>query len=684
MTEKQQMKQRAIAILSEKLASEEALCRLSKIDDRVLSYFEDLRDHSGVELGDENDWHNLWEILGAIKFLRILETYPFDYERVRRIIYMREGDWHKEGKKWVHDGGGLKVPSTRGSQVFRWLPYQTLILASIFGPHAWIDTQVENGTRDLLPTEREGEGGTIEDYRQLCTDYTLFAPRKVDKTGISAYISMIYFMEGDENSEIADCANSADQAKILYKRTQDLIRQVDPRERNIRFTAKETNWLPRNITGRSAVLMALSAGAKTKDGLFAQLCCRDEFGSAGYVKGHSDMGALVNTIDSSMGPRREPMDVTTTTAGTIQSGPFKDRLDVLLNELEEEIAYFEGSKQPTLDSDRWLGLFLRPDMWETDEEFLFASKTIRKKINPGLGIIVQHAFYDKEIAETLRDVSKKGETTAKLFNLYSTDRVSDWIRPTEVRDLQQSVRPEELTKSKGWMCFCGIDVAGANADGSALGDLYAHTYFFVNTVERGEHGEPKTFACMDAWISEESVKQSPNEELLRKWASEGWLHIVTGKVVEPSVPVNRIAHLAGLVPDESGQLPQDAVLFTAFLYDPYSARIPINDLSAWVYSQGADPSQIVIPCRQNFATFSGPCGELEYMIRAKNPWIHFSDSPLWPWEAGGMYLAESTDGMGNKKPVKKSEHTKIDNWIALLMAIHGWDIYEGKVQPSDS
>ena len=45
-----------------------------------------------------------------------------------------------------------------------------------------------------------------------------------------------------------------------------------------------------------------------------------------------------------------------------------------------------------------------------------------------------------------------------------------------------------------------------------------------------------------------------------------------------------------------------------------------------------------------------------------------------------MVLDVSTDGMENKKPVKRgNRQDKIDNWICLLMAERGYDIYMDKL-----
>lgn len=88
----------------------------------------------------------------------------------------------------------------------------------------------------------------------------------------------------------------------------------------------------------------------------------------------------------------------------------------------------------------------------------------------------------------------------------------------------------------------------------------------------------------------------------------------------------------------------------------------------------------MLPCRQNYATFNPLVLEIDYMVKNNPPLIHFSQNPLWPWQAGNMVLDVSTDGMENKKPVKRgNRQDKIDNWICLLMAERGYDIYMDKL-----
>ena len=681
MTDQQTQKKAAIEMLRSQVPVQRE--QLAAIDARLLEYYTDLCEHSGWAADDANDWHNLYELLSALKLLRIMRTYPIDTAKVQQVIRLREGEWHREGTIWKYDSGGLLLPGTRGATHYRWMPYQVFILTAMYGANAWIDTEVPVGMRELLPTEREGVNGTIEDLRRLCTDFTFYAPRKTDKTGLSAYNNFLYFMLEDADAEIYCCANSQTQSKLLYDRTQMLIRQMDPEGRRIRFTASQTNWKPGQI--RSAQLWALSAGGKTKDGLFAQLCCADEYGSAGYVNGNSDMGALVNVVLSSMGPRREPMMFTSTTAGTIKTGPFVDKLEGMKRELLKELSLPptppegkgdslpptppEGKGVLQSPNDRWMILPLCPDDWQIEDEYLLTNTTVRRKVNPALGVIVQNSFYEQKVASSRLDPLEKVETLTKLFNVYQNNKVTDWVKAEEIREVQVERRIDDCIDSEGWEVYVGSDFSKGD-------DLNGNSYLAVRWRE--DIGEMEFFADMDAYMSEEAVNDSPVRELLLKWAREGWLHIVPGKTFDPAVAVNRIVEL-----NDKG------VNFFGFGYDPYNAKTVINALTQWVVSDlGLDPKKLIRPVRQNFATYSPAVKEFDYMLRRgvqtqdgkthPSPMIHFSMNPLWPWEFSNCVLMESTDGMENMKPVKASSAAscKVDNVQMLLSALILYDANE--------
>lgn len=608
--------------------------QLITIDSRLLEYYEGLVHQSGYNEG-EPDYHNLHEILGGLKLLRLMKTYNFNLPKVHQVIRLREGEWKQDDNGvWKHVRGGLKNPGTTGETYYMWQPFQVFIWAATYGPMALINTEVSAGSRELLETETE-IGSLIYDMRRLCTDFTYFGPRKTDKTGLSAYNSFLFFMLEDANSEIYCCANSAQQSNLLYKRTQKLIRQMDPNERRIRFTNTETNW--REGQPRQAELWKLSAGGKTKDGLFGQLCCADEYGSAGYVAGRSDMGNLVNVVLSSMGPRREPMMFTTTTAGTIDKGPFIDKLINIKIALEKEVDYAEGRSKPTLENDRWMCILLQPDDWELDEEILFNKLDIRHKVNPMLGVTVQHAFYDQAVADSRLDPLKKLETKTKLFNVYSSDAVQDWIKPDQIRRLQRDLRVDDCIGSDGWNVYVAFDFSHGD-------DFDAISYLCYNTHTH------QYFADCDAWVNEDAYNTSPYHQLYVKWHEDGWLQVSPGRTVKPSLPIARIMEL-----DAKG------INFICFGYDSYQSKEPILLLNQWLYDKYniSKPEGWVVPVSQTFGNYNPAVQKIDYGIDEVVD-LTFSQSPLWPFEFGNCVLEEDSR-YGNKKPLKRSATCKVDN-----------------------
>lgn len=661
MERQKELKLKAIEMLKKQVPLQSH--QLQELDNRLLEYYQDLIDHSSIEPDDPNDWHCLWELLAALKLLRLFRHYVLDIPKMHQVIRLREGEWHQEGNIWKHDRGGLLLPGNNGETYYRWLPFQIFVLAAMYGANAWVDTEVPNGTRELLPSEREGENGTIEDLRRLCVDFTYFLPRKSDKTGLSAYNNFLYFMLEDADSEIYCCANSQSQSRLLYDRTVSLIRQMDPQGRRIRFTSTSTNWKPGQI--RSAQLYALSAGGKAKDGLKAQLCCADEFGSAPYVNGKSDMGVLVNVVLSSMGPRRNPMIFTSTTAGNIITGPFIDKLNSMKNDLLNELDIEEPKVHDgrlLSPGDRWMILPTMPDEWQLDEETLLSSVAVRKKVNPTLGIITQNAFYEQAVADSRLDPLKKMETISKLFNVYTFSKVDEWIKPDVIRGLQVEGRKvDDCKASDGWVVFCGMDFSMGD-------DLYAHGYLCVN-VSTGD-----LFADLDAWITQETLEKISIRALYEKWIADGWLHVCPGSVIDTEVPVNRIISLT-----------QGGVNIMRIGFDPYRSPDPVNMLKAWVHSLGLKPDEYVVPVSQTNATYNQPTEQLTQIVKHPRGSLRFSANPLWPY-CFGCCVLEKDNRMENKKPVKRnpgSDACKVDPIQALLSAWICWNRVEGSEIQTD-
>lgn len=502
--------------------------------------------------------------------------------------------------------------------------------------------------------------GTIYDLRRLCTEFTFYTPRKTAKTQLAAFIGFLFFMNFDENNEVYCCALSQDQSKILFNRIYNLVHQMDPREQRIRFTASQLNW--KHGQFRSASVTALSAGGKAKDGLFAGACLADEFGSSEYVNGSSDMGKLVSVVESSMGPRREPMTFISTTAGIIQQGPFIDKLASIRLILEKEL---DHEAVHPLSEDRQTCLLLQPDDWEmNNEEYLLTSREVRQKVNPMLGIIVQNSFYDDEIARARQNPEKMNEVVTKLLNVYKSARVSQWMTGDKIRPLQRKRSLTECKYERGYNIYVGIDCGGRD-------DLFALSYLAVNYNESST-AENRFFADMDAWITEAALNKSPNRELYLVWVKRGWLHVCPGEVFNSDFAIDRLLALHA-----------EGLNMVKFGYDPAKSIQPINTIKAWLQTLGLNAQsikQMVIPVSQGGMTMTPLIIQLESMILDVQPWIRFSANPMWAWQFGNCGLWAGKDGTSTLRQLKKMlASLKIDNIHALLDALYCFNLAEGNL-----
>ena len=427
----------------------------------------------------------------------------------------------------------------------------------------------------------------------------------------------------------------------------------------IRSTQTVIDWKQQYKSIRDTSVRPLSAGGKTKDGMFAQLCCADEFGSAPYTNGKSDMLSLVNVIQSSMGPRREPMTFITTTAGTISTGPFIEKLGAIHNVLLNELAIDKGEAVPDFESDRRLCLCLEPDEWECEESTILSKRSLRKKVNPMLGLIVQNASYDGWISEARNDQTKMPELIAKYFNHYQTGRVTTWIKAEQVRPLQREMRIDDCTKDKGWVIFGGLDFSQGN-------DLHTGSWLAARKHPSGRGTE--FFADFDAWIKESTLNQSSIRPLYEQWIAQGWLHVSTGEIFQPSLFIQRLDELI-----------KKGCQFMYFGYDKYQSKDPINTLKAYLQTTWgiANPDPYIQVVSQLNSEFNAPTDDLFAAMFAPQPFISFSNNPMWPWCFGNAAL--EIDGRDNKRPVKRSQSDscKVDPVQAIIMALDLYERYEG-------
>ena len=643
--------------------------RLTAIDDRLTAYIDDA-------LSSEASHANLYELLGIRKVLRLMDSYELNGERVQMVIRAIEGQW-KNGK---HLKGGLKFDTPRGHMHVRLMAYQVWSLFGIYGFLTEVDMERPYHEGDeLLPSEFVRDG-RVWDKRRLCTEAHIFQTRKSGKTEWGGAVDFVEAtILGPANAQVLICANSRDQAKIAYKAIKQFAAQVDPSCLNrmggkyFRLTADEMNWQPGHK--RTGEIKVMSAGGKTKDGLYGSVVHADEHGQSGYVNNSSDMQRLVEVCWGSTGPRREKLLLHTTTAGLVTEGPYKNQLTMVQQSLLTELQHPLGQPCRTMD-DKWFAFLLQLDPWEQDYTLeQLDNPDLFRKVNRSIGTTVQPTYYRERLHDASLNEDTKKEVLTKDFNIWQTGRVVEWIKGDRIRTLQRKGSINDCTYDQGWRVFVGMDFSSGQ-------DLFAITYLAVNYTPGRTSMRGLMFADTEAWVLEEELKQSPNRALYETWIAEGWLKVCPGEVFDSMLAMSALAsHLFYPKEDGTPDLQRMRLDIVGFGYDPAQSKSPINNLQAWLQSLGIQNEaikQMVIPVSQSAMTMNPIVGHLEEMILAPEPWVEFSESPLWPWCFGNCGVELGRTDL--RRIVKGGTLSgKIDPVAALLDATYLFDLAEGRV-----
>lgn len=631
--------------------------RLNECDPRLMEYIDDA-------ISNNASHSNFYELLGIRKELRLMDSYSLDIPRVQRTLRAIEGKW-ENGR---HVKGGLKFSTPRGAMHVRLMPFQTWLIWCIYAFK--VDVSMEREYHDgdqLLPTEWVKDG-IVWDTRRLTQEAHWFLTRKSGKTELGAAVDFVEVcFLGDVNGQALIATNSAEQSRIAFKAIKEFAMQVDPTCSNrmggkfFRLTRNEMNWQPGNKM--KGEIKCMAAGKTPKDGLYASVVHADEHGQAGYVNGRSDMQAAVDTCYGSTGPRREKLLLHTTTAGRIQNGPYKQKLEQVEASLEQEMNYPLGEPHRT-EEDVWTAFLLQLDKPEiTDDLTKLDDPELFKKVNRSIGVTVQPTYYRERLHEaTTGTEDTKQEVLTKDLNCWQQGRVQKWITGDQMRHLQrEGMRIDNCTADQGWVVFVGLDFS-LGGDWSGPGWLAARKHPSGRGTE--------FFADCDMWISEEEYETSPLHPLYEQWVRDGWMHLSPGKTFQPELFVNRLDELI-----------RKGVQFMYFGYDKYKSKIPINVLKS--YLQGRlgiqNPEPYVQVVSQLNSEFNGPTEDLYNAMFATAPFLNYSASPLWPFCFSNAML--EIDNRENRRPVKanQSASCKVDPIQCIIMALDLYERYEGSL-----
>lgn len=463
---------------------EKARERLGMLDERIGIYIRGIL--------EEPEVHNVYEVAGVAKFLRLLASYAIDVKRARDFIDFYES---------------IEFTGMDGARRYRMTPVQAFQFTSIF-----------------LFLRSDG--------LRLVRDVILFVPRKFGKTTSVAALAVYELLFGAYNAEAYIAANSEQQSGICFNEAKNIIGQIDKGGRHFRTTMSEISYKPHSRLKKRSKLCRLTAGGRTKDGANASLFVYDEYAAARYIKDRSEGAELYNVMTSSMGTRLEHLTVVITTASRVTSGPF----EVMLNSAKEDLL------EDSFEMDSLFASIFCPEPWMTHEDY--GKETTWRMCNPHIGVTIQDGYYADEWKMAQRDPEKMREYLCKYLNVFLSSAVKDWIPADDIRRRQVGSGLDYLTGETDCSGIMGLDFSRGDDFNCAV------TMICFESWQRDpESGlEYRYLFDVDAWISSKTLEEHQNRRLYQRWVDQGWLRVSPGSVVDERLVVDRTADICTRVP----------------------------------------------------------------------------------------------------------------------------------------
>lgn len=523
-----------------------------------------------------------WVVLACKRHVRDMAAsitpgfaYHFDPAKAERVCKFAELMPHTKGK-WAK-----KDPKTGEWAKIKLEPWQKFLLCSIFG---WV--KKSNGLRRFLKARA-------------------YIPRKNSKSVLGAIIGLFCLIYDNESGAEVYCGATTEKQALEVHRVMWEMLKRSPKlcfTKGITLTGKTTPGAIILPDGSRAEPIIGNPG----DGASPHCAITDEYHE------HKD-SRLVDTMETGMGARSQPISVIISTAGSNIAGPCRDDWKACERILEAT----EGFEDDTLFAVIWC--LDKEDDWDTVEAL--------KKANPNWGVSIDEDQMLAKLRTAKQRANQQSAFRTKHLNQWVTAK-SAYFNVSEWEDLAKpEISPEHF---KEYPCYIGADFA------SHL-DITAVMMLFCLPEER--------FALFGKYYLPEATVNLPEKQHYRNWHISGNLEIAGDSVMDfESVREDIIkAH-------EEFQVVE-------FIIDPTRMW---GEHSKY-QQEGIEP----VHYRQQTLTMSQPMKNLEALIRSGKI-VHNGD-PILSWAISNT-VAEP-DKKENVYPNKENPENKIDPLIGSLFCL---------------
>lgn len=500
--------------------------------------------------------------------------YYFDPDEGNRVAAFIELLPHVKGK-WA-----------KRRELIRLQPWQAFIIVCIFG---WL---------------RASDG--MRRYRETY----LKIPRKNGKSVVAAGIGLWMFLGEDEHgAEVYAGATTEKQAWEVFRPAKLMLEQSPEVADMVGAEALAKALVVLGDLSRFEPVIG-----KPGDGASPSCGIVDEYHE-------HDSPDMVDTFQTGMGAREQPLLLIITTAGYNLGGPCYDK------ELQAR-KMLEG----VIDNPELFAI-----MFGLDEGDDWADPASLRKANPNFGISVDGEFLEAQQRQAVLNAAQQTRFKTKHLNEWCSAK-SAWMNQalwTAAAD--PALEQAELVAVQA-EAFLAVDLASKT-------DLATEQVLFRRLLAGRWH----YYLFGRYWLPEETVEDpGPNQHLYRRWVIEGWLTVTGGATID----YDTVAH----------SVTEDLKLTGGreFVFDPFNA----THLSQKVAAEAGD-SVAVIEFLQKPWNFPVPMDEITAAL--KDGRFHHDGNPVTAWCMSNVVGKVAKKDMYS--PTKERPENKIDGAVAAIMAM---------------
>ncbi len=439
-----------------------------------------------------------------------------------------------------------------------------------------------------------------------------WVPRKNGKTELAAGLAhLLTIGDGEPGAQVFSHALDMAQAALSFDKAARMVALSGP--------LSELYEVTKTSLFCSALMSSfrpLSGEAYGKHGLSPHANIGDE--------AHAWRNGKLHTfLIQGMGARRQPLDITISTAGEIKTYGHE---------------LYEASKailaDPTLDPETYVFCY------EADKDDDWTDPKVWAKANPNLGVSLKLEFLQAECRRALQSPRLENDFKRYHLNLW-VEQAQRWFPMRRWADNTAYPTNKEFWKTLPERFMGGSRPGFLGLDLGSTSDITAAVWVFPPTED-----DPRLTLIPRFWVPEDKVaeRDSPRTPY-KKWVAEGSLLTTPGNVTDYDFIETHI------MADASG------FGCKGLAYDPWNA----TQVAVHLQDEG-------LPCqefRQGYASMAAPSKELERLFISGQ--IEHGNHPVLEWMFGNATYRK--DPAGNIKPDKERAAEKIDGVVAACMGI---------------